>query len=95
MLFRSFPATHPPFPSPASFPDSPAPYDLPPPGELQREGTNGGHWYATRVQTVLLVERESEGRVRVVMRERDAYVLDEETGKPRWSGEERRFELGV
>ncbi|GJN94513.1 hypothetical protein Rhopal_007596-T1 [Rhodotorula paludigena] len=51
---------------------------------------SGTHWYGTRVQTLLLVERATG---RVVLRERDAYVLDSEKGTPRWSGEERCFEV--
>jgi hypothetical protein len=31
---------------------------------------------------------------RVVLRERDAYVLGED-GRPKWSGEERRFEVRI
>lgn len=38
---------------------------------------------------MLLVERETG---RVVVREREAYVLDEE-GRPKWSGKERAFEF--
>lgn len=74
------------------------------------------NWYATRVQTLLLVERKPGGKV--IFRERDAYVLDDldanvhpqqdqagreeasdratgrlSAAKPRWSGEERRYEF--
>ncbi|GAA5985749.1 hypothetical protein JCM10908_007095 [Rhodotorula pacifica] len=93
---------------------------------------SGVHWYATRVQTLLLVERKQGGKV--IFMERDAYVLDssgdgeqegadkgaeegvrkggddkgredaqgekggkeavkEEGRRPRWSGQERRYEF--
>ncbi|BGP43643.1 hypothetical protein JCM10449v2_007688 [Rhodotorula kratochvilovae] len=87
------PLLPPPFPSSpspltSSSPTSPA--DLPPEiAHGKKEGEDDAHWYATRVQTLLLVERETG---RVVLRERDAYVLDDE-GRPRWSGEERKFEV--
>ncbi|BGP11576.1 Transport and Golgi organization protein 2 [Rhodotorula toruloides] len=77
------PAIPPPFPS-----TSPSPSPLSP-DSTKREGEDGVHWYATRVQTLLLVERETG---RVVVREREAYVLDEE-GRPKWSGKERAFEF--
>ncbi|GAA6048583.1 hypothetical protein JCM3770_002040 [Rhodotorula araucariae] len=69
---------------------SPAPADLAPDiMHGKKEGEDDAHWYATRVQTLLLVERATG---RVVLRERDAYVLDAQ-GHPRWSGEERKFEV--
>lgn len=71
------------------------------------EGNRSLQWYATRVQTLLLVERKPNGKV--IFRERDAYVLDdgdsdggdhdegkeedEARGTPRWSGQERRYEF--
>ncbi|KAG0659314.1 hypothetical protein C6P46_005244 [Rhodotorula mucilaginosa] len=71
------------------------------------EGNPGLQWYATRVQTLLLVERKPNGKV--IFRERDAYVLDRDgedeedsvgrqketksRGTPRWSGQERRYEF--
>lgn len=38
------------------------------------EGSPDLQWYATRVQTLLLVERKPNGKV--IFCERDAYVLD-------------------
>ncbi|GAA5903270.1 hypothetical protein JCM6882_008123 [Rhodosporidiobolus microsporus] len=64
------------------------------PDVLKREGEDGLRWYGTRVQTVLLVGRDGT----VVVRERVAYVLSPEgddRGRPRWSGEERRFEFSI
>ncbi|BGP27818.1 hypothetical protein Rt10032_c13g5164 [Rhodotorula toruloides] len=81
--FAPLPSIPPPFP-PTS--PSPSPPSSDPP---KREGEDDIHWYATRVQTLLLVER---GTGRVVVRERQAFVLDEE-GRPRWSGKERVFEF--
>ncbi|KAK4056704.1 hypothetical protein OIO90_002256 [Microbotryomycetes sp. JL221] len=55
-----------------------------------------GMWYATRVQSIVLIERpqsDGEGKVRVVFREREAYKLQDR--KPVWSGDERCFELFV
>uniref|UniRef100_A0A0K3CTS1 NRDE protein-domain containing protein n=1 Tax=Rhodotorula toruloides TaxID=5286 RepID=A0A0K3CTS1_RHOTO len=43
------------------------------------------------VLTLLLVERETG---RVIVREREAYVLDEER-RPKWSGKERVFEFSL
>ncbi|SGY84041.1 BQ5605_C009g05672 [Microbotryum silenes-dioicae] len=55
------------------------------------EGRNG-YWYGTRVQSVLMVDkRDLKGRA--VFVERDAYEIEKGSGKVRWSGEERRFEL--
>lgn len=86
------PDVPPPFPSAEPGALSPSPERLPGGFEDKVEGS-GGYWYGTRVQTVLLVEPpDSEGRVRVQMRERDAYVLGEE-GRPKWSSEERVFEF--
>lgn len=42
----------------------------------------------------MLVEREREGRCRVVFKERDAYVLDAQ-GSPKWCPAERTFEFVV
>lgn len=86
------PANPPPFAEAGSSP-TPAPTQLPAGLEDKVEGT-GGYWYATRVQTVLLVEREREGKVRVSLREREGYALNAE-GKPEWQPEERLFEFSV
>ncbi|BGP35561.1 hypothetical protein JCM10296v2_007402 [Rhodotorula toruloides] len=77
------PAIPPPFPSTLA---SPSPLS---PDSTKREGEDGVHWYATRVQTLLLVERETG---RVIVREREAFVLNEQ-GRPTWSGKERAFEF--
>jgi hypothetical protein len=87
------PLTPPPFVAAPPDAPSPSPTDLPPDCELKAEG-EGGHWYGTRVQTIVLVERVQEGQgAKVVFIERDAYVLD--GGKPRWSGVQRRLEFVV
>lgn len=86
------PPNSPPFAEAGSSP-TPAPTQLPAGLEDKVEGT-GGYWYATRVQTVLLVEREREGKVRVSLREREGYALNAE-GKPEWQPEERLFEFSV
>ncbi|GAA5939608.1 hypothetical protein JCM3775_002066 [Rhodotorula graminis] len=94
----------PPFPPPSStstsstLPSSIAPPSPPaaaptlgPPESASPDPTApGAHWYATRVQSLVLVERRTG---RVVVRERDAYVLDGETRRPVWSGRERVFEV--
>ncbi|GAA5842014.1 hypothetical protein JCM11251_001989 [Rhodosporidiobolus azoricus] len=65
--------------------------------KAKKEGEDGLRWYATRVQTVLVVGKDGT----CVVRERDAYVLcgeedgEENEGKPKWSGEERRFEFNI
>ncbi|GAA5881608.1 hypothetical protein JCM3774_006492 [Rhodotorula dairenensis] len=96
--------------------DSPTPVTAA--NNSSNDDSNGGrstaghlNWYATRVQTLLLVERKPGGKV--IFRERDAYVLDDDddddgagwngrgTGtrsttsrkKPKWSGQERRYEI--
>ncbi|GAA5902272.1 hypothetical protein JCM5296_003969 [Sporobolomyces johnsonii] len=90
------PPSAPPLPPPSlSLPhssSSPPPDSLPPSVTAgKKEGEDGAHWYATRVQTLLMVER---GTGRVTLREREGYALDEE-GRPRWSGQERVFRLQV
>ncbi|GAA5959766.1 hypothetical protein JCM21900_006376 [Sporobolomyces salmonicolor] len=77
-----------PLPSSSSLP----PDSLPPSVMAgAREGDDGARWYATRVQTLLMVER---GTGRVTLREREGYALNEE-GRPTWSGKERVFRLQV
>ncbi|KAM0791323.1 hypothetical protein ACM66B_005794 [Microbotryomycetes sp. NB124-2] len=62
--------------------------------DYERLESDDNHWYATRVQTVVLVERApTSGKLRVVFREREAYTLVD--GKPAWSGDERVFEFAV
>lgn len=85
------PANPPPFASAEPNALPPALDRLPVGSEGKVEG-QGGYWYGTRVQTVLLVEREKDGKVRVQMRERDAYVLGE-GGRPGWSAQERTFDF--
>lgn len=46
-------------------------------------------WYATRAQTILLVERDT-GKCTFV--ERQAYAEDEQ-GAPRWSGQMRSWQF--
>ena len=90
----------------APLPDEPLPFEPAEPGtaalalddlgpDAGRFEGKGGMWYATRVQSIVLVERpkESSGKVRVVFREREAYTLQD--GTPRWSGDERIFEFDV
>lgn len=90
----SSPATF--VPPPISLPISSTPDPLPPSDELEKEGANGGHWYATRVQTILLVSKpDAAGRTRVVMKEREAYRLNVETNEPEWSGAVQSFEFTV
>lgn len=64
-------------------------------GEELADG-DGGHWYATRVQTILVVGKSDPKKdgVRVTMWERDAFVLKED-GRPEWSGAVRKFQLVV
>lgn len=85
------PANPPPFASaePGALP--PPPDRLPAAIDNNVEG-EGGYWYATRVQTILLVERSKHGQVKVQLRERDAYVLGE-AGRPTWSSKERVFDF--
>ncbi|GAA5967722.1 hypothetical protein JCM3765_000010 [Sporobolomyces pararoseus] len=77
------PPSPPPLPAPST-PSSPA--DLP---QLvtkgKREGEDGTRWYATRTQTVILIERETG---RVVMREREGYRLQD--GRPVWIGDNEK-----
>ena len=91
------PEHEPPLPSPGaapkpSTPPTPDPKLLPTYGELDREGVDGGRWYGTRVQTVIVIQRPvGEAASQVVMYERDAYILGDD-GLPRWAdGEPRRF----
>lgn len=64
------------------------------PGDIgpfeQNEGQGNGHWYATRVQTIIIVTREAD-KLRVDMRERDVYKLGDDGKKPVYSGERRKF----
>lgn len=89
----------PPFPPPSSSPasivspsapTSPSPTLGPPEAASLDPSSAGAHWYATRVQSLVLVSRRTG---RVVVRERDAFVLDPETRTPVWSGRERVFEV--
>ncbi|GAA5908935.1 hypothetical protein JCM8208_007123 [Rhodotorula glutinis] len=75
---------------PPSAPASPSSAPTAGPPEAPDRTSPGAHWYATRVQSLVLVSRTTG---RVVVRERDAYVLDERTRRPVWSGEERVFEV--
>ncbi|GAA5845346.1 hypothetical protein JCM9279_004852 [Rhodotorula babjevae] len=77
-------------PSAPSSPSHSAPSLGPPEAPTPDPTAAGAHWYATRVQSLVLVERRTG---RVVVRERDAFVLDEATRRPVWSGEERVFEV--
>ncbi|GAA5901315.1 uncharacterized protein JCM6883_000177 [Sporobolomyces salmoneus] len=85
------PPTPPPLPA-ASLPWSPA--DLPESvTQGKREGEDGTRWYATRTQTIILIERATG---RVVLREREGYRLED--GRPVWIGSseaERAFEFTV
>ncbi|GAA5992215.1 hypothetical protein JCM11641_001017 [Rhodosporidiobolus odoratus] len=77
------PAIPPPFPPvPSSTPSSTC--------SGRKEGDKGARWYATRVQTILLVGRDGK----VVFREREGFGLDGEGGVE-WKGRERRFEFDV
>lgn len=83
-------------PPPSSTPTSSTPSPWPPSNELEKEGASGGHWYATRVQTILLVSKpDAAGRTRVVMKEREAYRLNVETNEPEWSGAVQSFDFTV
>lgn len=82
-----------PLPFPAAAPDGRDPTDLPPAEELQQEG-QGGAWYATRVQTLVLIRTLPDGGHRVTFIERDGCVLAED-GKPRWSGAEHIYHFEV
>ncbi|KAK4054507.1 hypothetical protein OIV83_001001 [Microbotryomycetes sp. JL201] len=84
----------------APLPDEASAFETEPPAvdelgrDYERPESDDNRWYATRVQTILLVEWPgTDGAVRVVFREREAYTLVD--GKPRWSGDERVFELSV
>jgi len=77
-----------PFPPPAV--DARAPGDLPPPEELGQEG-RGGAWYGTRVQTIVLIKKTASG-YGVTFIERDGYLLGDD-GRPRWSGEEHKYQF--
>lgn len=84
--FPSTPSSHTPTSAPALD-------DLPEFGDHEREGVDGAHWYATRVQTLLLITRppDKDSVPQVTFYERDAYVLGEDK-TPRWSGTApRRF----
>lgn len=78
-----------PLPFPPATLDARSPADLPPPEELEQEGT-GGAWYGTRVQTIVLVRETDSGRHEVTFIERDGYVLGDD-GRPRWSGDEHSY----
>ncbi|KAM0747301.1 hypothetical protein T439DRAFT_98424 [Meredithblackwellia eburnea MCA 4105] len=77
-------------------PPTPAPADLPDYKALLKEGKQvpGGRWYATRVQTLVLISRakDDEGELDVRFIERDAYRLGSD-GFPVWAGEEPRREF--
>jgi hypothetical protein len=64
--------------------------------EQKIEGKNG-YWYATRVQSMLLIDRTAgaDGRLRVKFSERDAYVMPQPGQKPQWSGDVRNFKFNV
>ncbi|GAA6015697.1 hypothetical protein JCM11491_002449 [Sporobolomyces phaffii] len=85
------PPTPPPLPEP-SLPASPA--DLPDSITCgKRDGEDGTRWYATRTQSIILVERETG---RIVLREREGYRLQD--GRPVWVGNrerERMFEFAA
>lgn len=82
-----------PAPESTPAPDAAAPIEY---DEAQVEGKTG-YWYGTRVQSMVLIERERgpEGRVRVKFSERDAYVLSSAGNLPSWSGNVRSFEFTV
>lgn len=79
-------------PSPDGTP-TPDPAEPIPDADGKMDGQNG-YWYGTRVQTVILVEREAQnGKLKVTFKERDAYVASADG--PRWSGTVRTFNFRV
>ncbi|KAI5481805.1 hypothetical protein MNV49_000082 [Pseudohyphozyma bogoriensis] len=82
-----------PTPTPSQAPPPAPPSSASTPAPLEKEGTEGRHWYSTRKQTIIFIsEPKDDGTINVVLVERDAYGLNE-GGVPEWSGQTRRFEF--